>query len=60
MYPASLEAFDEIVYGDTEFHLINGNLPHPICVVLYEQRARRVTRLWLWGRRPPHRRQDKL
>ena len=53
MYPASLDAFDEIVHCDTEYHLVAGNLPQDICIVLYEQRARRVTRLWLWGRRSP-------
>jgi DNA polymerase I len=50
MYPASFDAFDEIVHCDTEFHVAGGNRPQPICVVFFEQWARRVTRFWLWRR----------
>jgi DNA polymerase-1 len=53
MYPRALEAFEEIVYCDTEFHVADGDRPQPICVVWYEQRARRVSRWWLWGRAAP-------
>jgi DNA polymerase-1 len=53
MYPHSLDAFDEIVFCDAEFHVTDGNLPLLICLVLYELRARRVTRIWLWGRVTP-------
>lgn len=53
MYPTFFDWFDEIVFVDTEFYVIDGNLPTVICVVFYELRARRVTRLWLWGRRAP-------
>jgi DNA polymerase-1 len=53
MYPRALEAFEEVVHCDTEFHAPDGQRPQPICLVLYEQRARRVTRLWLWERTTP-------
>jgi hypothetical protein len=53
MYPSSFEAFDEIVFCDTEFDQTPGNRPQPICLVLYEQRAKRVTRFWLWRRAVP-------
>jgi DNA polymerase I len=53
MYPRSLDAFDEIVYGDTEFHVTEGNLPQTICVVLHEQRARHTTPVWMFEREAP-------
>jgi DNA polymerase I len=52
-YPLSLSAFDEIVYCDTEFHAPPGERPIPICLVLYEHQAKRITRYWLWERVPP-------
>jgi DNA polymerase I len=53
VYPCSLDEFDEVIFCDSEFHAPDGCLPEPICVVFYELRKRRVTRVWLWGRGPP-------
>jgi DNA polymerase I len=53
VYPCSLDEFDEIVFCDSEFHAPDGCLPKPICVVFYELRKRRITRVWLWERGPP-------
>src|SRR5919197_140256 len=52
-YPTSLDAFDELVYCDSEYYAPAGHLPRTICVVAYQQRANRVTRWWLWGKRAP-------
>jgi DNA polymerase I len=51
-YPSALDEFDEIVFGDTEFHAPDGWLPRPICAVFYEMRKRRLTRVWLWEEDP--------
>jgi DNA polymerase I len=53
VYPRTLEAFAEVVYCDTEFHQPPGELPEPICLVWFAHRARRLGRLWLWGREAP-------
>jgi DNA polymerase-1 len=52
-YPVSLDAFDELVFCDSEYYAPAGHKPRGICVVAYQQRANRVTRWWLWRRRPP-------
>src|SRR5688572_15415433 len=49
----SLDDFSEIVFCDTEFYAPAGHRPVPICLVMYEHHARRVTRYWLWERAAP-------
>lgn len=52
-YPVSLDSFHELVFCDSEYYAPAGYLPRAICVVAYQQRASRVTRWWLWGKRAP-------
>jgi DNA polymerase I len=53
-YPCSLDWFEEVVSGDTEFHnKDDGNPSQTICYVLHEWRANRATRVWTWGCKAP-------
>jgi DNA polymerase-1 len=50
----SLDDFRELIFCDTEFYAPPGHRPLPICLVMYEYRAQRVTRYWLWERAAPY------